>query len=653
MKKVLTVVTLLLTSIIAFSQYTHIEEDGMVCHHAKAYNQQGYVFQPHLQSSLINDYDVKFYFLTIHVENYTVDVEGVARIDAVVTATAMDTFALELYSDMTVDSARINGETVSISHIGDDLFLIPGEELSKGENVSAIVYYRGTPPSSGFFSGMSNAYNSTYDKNVTWSLSEPWIAKEWWPVKQDLQDKADSSWVFIITDENNLAGSQGVLTAVTPLHNNKLMFQWKSKYPIAYYLISVAVAEYEEYNIYAKPGEMGGDSVLIQNYIYQGSLNDYKTDIDHTAEMVELMSDLYGLYPFWEEKYGHCLTELPGGMEHQTMTTIGNFGFGLVAHELGHMWFGDNVTCATWSDIWINEGFATYSDYLTSEYILGYQDAQDWLEGTHDYVMTAPDGSVYIPPDQATTIGRIFHGRLSYRKGASIVHMIRFELQDDDVFYDVLQTFQQQFGDSVATGVDFQEVLEDVSGQDFDDFFEQWYFGEGFPKYSIVWNQADGNLNMNVTQTTSTNITTLFKMHMPYRLNFDDGSDTTILLYQTDNYNYFGIPIDKTISSIDVDPENWNLYELIDITFGIEETESPAYFTFGPNPVRDQVKIFLPNEDGGNYQIIVSDLTGREVLRQEQNGKEITLELSALRQGAYLIRVQNGEYLVSRKFVKM
>jgi len=653
MKKVLTVITLLLTSIIAFSQYTHIEEDGMVCHHAKSYSQQDYVFQPHLQSSLINDYDVKFYFLTIHVENNTVDVEGAARIDAVVTAVAMDTFALELYSDMTVDSARINGETVTISHIGDDLFLVPGEEISQGENVSAIVYYRGTPPASGFFSGMSNAYNSTYDKNVTWSLSEPWLAKEWWPVKQDLQDKADSSWVFIITDENNLAGSQGVLTAVIPLHNNKLMFQWKSKYPIAYYLISVAVAEYEEYNIYAKPGEMGGDSVLIQNYIYQGSLNNYKTDIDHTAEMVELMSDLYGLYPFWKEKYGHCLTELPGGMEHQTMTTIGNFGFGLVAHELGHMWFGDNVTCATWSDIWINEGFATYSDYLTSEYILGYQDAQDWLVGTHDYVMTAPDGSVYIPPDQATTIGRIFHGRLSYRKGASIVHMIRFELQDDDVFYDVLQTFQEQFGDSVATGVDFQGVLEDVSGEDFDDFFEQWYFGEGFPEYSIVWNQADGNLNMNVTQTTSTNITTLFKMHMPYRLNLDDGSDTTILLYQTNNYNHFSIPISKTISSIDVDPENWNLYELIDITFGIEETESPAYFTYGPNPVRDQVKIFLPNEDGGNYQIIVSDLMGREVFRQEQNGKEITLELSALRQGAYLISVQNGGYLLSRKFVKM
>jgi len=653
MKKVLITLTLFLTSIIVFSQYAHIDEEGTLCHHAKAFNQQDLIFQPMLQSALLDDYDVKFYFLTIHVENNTVDVEGAARIDAVVTAATLDTFALELHTDLTVDSASVNGETVAVNHTGDDLYLVLANELSHGENVSAIVYYHGTPPASGFFSGMSTSYNSQYDKNVTWSLSEPWLAKEWWPAKQDLQDKADSSWVFIITDENNLAGSNGLLTGVTPMPNNKLMFKWKSKYPIAYYLISVAVAEYEEYNIYAKPSQMGGDSLLIQNYIYQGSLSNYKAGIDNTIEMMELFSDLYILYPFWEEKYGHCLTELPGGMEHQTMTTIGNFGYGLVAHELGHMWFGDNVTCATWSDIWINEGFATYSDYLTTEFLLGYQQSQDWLIGKHIYVMSQPGGSVYIPPDQANTIGRIFNGRLSYNKGACIVHMIRHELQDDDVFFDVLHTFQDQYGDSVATGVDFKEVIEDVSGQDFNDFFEQWYFGEGFPMYSIVWNQSEGNLNMNITQTTSTNTITLFKMLMPYRLNFDDGSDTTILLYQTDNYDFFSVPVSKTIDSISVDPENWNLYELIDISIGIEESESPAYFTFGPNPVQDQIRIFLPNEDGNKYQVIVSDLAGREVFRQKRVGNEILLNLENIMKGIYLISIQNGQSISSKKFVKV
>ena len=231
--------------------------------------------------------------------------------------------------------------------------------------------------------------------------------------------------------------------------------------------------------------------------------------------------------------------------------------------------------------------------------------------------------------------------------------MIRFELQDDEVFFDVLHTFQEQYGDSVARGVDFQEVIEDVSGQDFSDFFEQWYFGEGFPKYSIVWNQSEGNLNMNITQTTSSNNTTLFKMLMPYRLNFDDGSDSTILLYQTDNYNFFSVPISQTIDSISVDPENWNLYELINISVGIEERESPAYFTFGPNPVQDQVRIFLPNENGNTYQVIINDMAGRELFRQKGAGNETLLNLENIMKGIYLISIQNGQYISSKKFVKM
>ena len=652
MKKVLTLSALLLAFFTAFSQYAHIE-DRMGCHHAKAYGHHDYVFQPDLRSTLFQDYDVKFYFLTIHVENNTVTLDGVTRIDAEVTAAVLDTFALELVPQLTVDSAMINGEMVSVERSGDELYLIPNETYPQGTSISAKIYYRGTPPSSGFFSGISTAYNSQYSANVTWTLSEPWLAKEWWPAKQDLQDKADSSWVFIITDENNLAGSQGILTAVTPMPNNKLQFEWKSKYPIAFYLISLAVAEYEEYNIYAKPAAMGGDSILVQNYIYQGSLSNYKSGIDNTPEMIELMSDLYGLYPFWEEKYGHCLTQLPGGMEHQTMTTIGNFSFGLVAHELGHMWFGDNVTCATWNDIWINEGFATYSDYLANEQILGYEEAQDWLESTHSYVMSQPGGSVYIPQGQATTIGRIFDGRLSYRKGASIIHMIRFELQDDDLFFEVLETFQDEYADSVATGVDFQAVLEDVSGQDFSDFFDQWYFGEGYPRYTIIWNQDEENVNMNITQTTSTSTTTLLRMLMPYRFNYDDGTDTTVLLYQTENYNFFSIPVDKTVNSIDVDPENWTLEQLIGIAVGIEETRSPAFFTFGPNPVQDQLRIFLPNDTGNSYRLIISDLSGREVYRLERTGEESLLNLQSLQKGMYLITLRSGDYAVSKRLVKI
>ncbi|MEZ5198242.1 MAG: hypothetical protein R2764_18190 [Bacteroidales bacterium] len=156
-----------------------------------------------------------------------------------------------------------------------------------------------------------------------------------------LTDKADSVRIHITTSSENKAGSIGILQAAVPLPNNKVRYEWKSNYPIAYYLISFAVAEYQDYSIYSKPDYLLGDSILIQNYIYDSPecLNYYKTGIDKSSLFLKLFSDLFAAYPFNKEKYGHCLAGLSGGMEHQTMTTIGRFDFSLVAHELGHMWF--------------------------------------------------------------------------------------------------------------------------------------------------------------------------------------------------------------------------------------------------------------------------------------------------------------------------
>jgi len=173
--------------------------------------------------------------------------------------------------------------------------------------------------------------------------------------------------MFLTCDDDCMAGSNGVLTNIVELPNNKKRFEWKSNYPINYYLLSYAVAEYQDYSIYAHPE--GSEPILIQNFVYDNSyyLSGNKEDIDHTIDLIEVFSDKFGFYPFVNEKYGHCLTTLGGGMEHKTITTLVSFGFGLVAHELGHMWFGDYVTCATWKDIWINEGFVSYTEYVAAE----------------------------------------------------------------------------------------------------------------------------------------------------------------------------------------------------------------------------------------------------------------------------------------------
>jgi aminopeptidase N len=654
MKKFIFSTLLIISGSLTFGQYNiPVDIDENYCHHIKAgidgiksYN------APVTVNSLMEKYDVTFYFLDLTVENNTVYLSGSVTIKAKSLVNSLDTIAFELYPGLTIDQITLDNIPHSFDR-DDYLVTVPLDApVGLGSYFSIKITYHGMPPTGGFFSGISTALNPEYQKDVTWTLSEPYAAKDWWPVKQDLGDKADSVWVFLTTSQTNKAGSEGLLTAVTPVAGGKLRYEWKSKHPIDYYLISFAVADYMEYNQYAHP-EGTEDSVLIQNFIYDdpACLSYYQEGIDRTADFIELYSNLFGIYPFIDEKYGHCLTELGGGMEHQTMTTLGGFSFSLVAHELGHMWFGDHVTCATWSDIWINEGFATYCDYLSHHFLsTPYYDSL-WLKLRHDNVKNQPGGSVYVPPDELGDIGRIFDGRLSYSKGALLLHMIRFELQDDDQFFDIMESYENEFGDSVATGADFRDWVELQSGKDFTDFFNQWYYGEGYPIFDIVWNQTDDNLNIYSTQTTSTNVTTLFKMTVPFHLIFNDGTDTTLLFYQDSNQDAFSLPVLKTIEQIEVDPEQWILHRLNSISVGIEEQLSPVYFSLGPNPAKEQINVFLAHQPEKTTELTISDLSGRMILTRILNSTNTTLDISTLPAGIYFVTMTDGSNKLNKKLI--
>ncbi|MEE4257066.1 MAG: M1 family aminopeptidase [Bacteroidales bacterium] len=654
MKKLTLLLVLVIITAVAFGQWNQPEDTHFGCNHAKGHHHKDTEAFFYFQDDQLWDYDVTFYFLDIEVNPNNVDIAGNVSIHAEVVSNTLDTLVLEYTDGMFVDSAFIDGVMVTPLHANNHIYMTTPATLNQGDDFVVQVYYHGTPPSGGFFSGVTNAYSSAWDKHVTWTLSEPYAARDWFPVKQVLPDKADSCWVFLTTGEEYMAGSQGLLTAVTPMPDNKLRYEWKSKYPIAYYLISFAVADYLEYNIYAHPEEMGGDSILIQNFLYDhpNIINQYGDDIDVTADFIELFSDLYVLYPFHEEKYGHCLTQLPGGMEHQTMTTIGGFNYDLVSHELGHMWFGDNVTCATWSDIWINEGFARYGEYLARQYLVSQASANSWMSQKHSNVLDDPDGSVYVPPEDLDDIGRIFSGRLTYDKGGSIIHMIRFELDNDSLFFAILDEFQQRFADSTATGDDFKMVVEDLSGTDFDDFFNQWYYGEGYPIYSIVWNQTPEGVNMNITQETSyPSVTPLFKMSMEYTIMTSEG-DTTIRVYHDSNFEQFTVPVEGQVIAIWVDPNNWVLNKVGSITVGVEETENPVFFTFGPNPATESVKLFMANTTD-EVNISILDIAGKTMKEVRESGETISLNTSDLPQGSYFIRINDGEATFTRRLVKM
>ncbi len=610
------------------------------------------------QNDNLNDYDVTFYWLDIEVTSSSIFVKGNSSITATVTAPVLDTFAFELIPEMTIDSFFFNNvKYTGAVHDGNNV-LYAVDTVQEGESVTAKVYYHGTPPSGGFFAGVTHKHNDSWNKDVTWTLSEPFAAKDWFPVKQDLEDKADSAWVFLTCSSNEMAGSEGVLTATVDLGNGKTRYEWKTSHAIDYYLISFAVADYMDYSIYAHPDSLYGDSVLIQNFIYNDDdcLNFWKNDIDESSPILETYSNLFSLYPFHDEKYGHCLTELGGGMEHQTMTTIGSFGFNLVAHEMGHMWFGDNVTCATWSDIWINEGFATYSNYLANEKIKGWASAQAFIKNAQNSAMSKTGGTIYIPEDQIHPGNewRIFNGRLSYDKGAAILHILRHEIQNDDVFFDCLQQFQHQYADSTATGEDFKNMVEEVTGKDWDWFFDQWYYGEGYPVFDLEWfyDETLKEFHLSSTETTSSS-TPKFIMLFDVKLYFEDGTDSIVRFNQDHLFNFFISPQDKKVVSVQIDPDNWTMEKVNSLVLDVKETEEdPAYFTLGPNPAADYLNVYFKDNSNTGQNISISDLSGRVLLQTKSTLSKTTIDLSPLAKGTYFVQVLDGNNKLVKRFVK-
>jgi aminopeptidase N len=598
--------------------------------------------------SSMDNYDVKFYWLDIEASDTTTFISGSVTILVEIAGSPSDELTFELVNDYIVDSVLEDGEKAEFIHQDDELTVSAGKNYTIGTLVSIQVFYSGSADAADANPGIYNKSSYQLGRNVTYTISEPYYSKKWFPCKQVITDKADSVYVFVTTESGLKAGSNGILTSTVALPGNKVRHEWKSRYPIAYYLISIAVADYYDYSFYM---DINGseDSLLIQNYIYNtpGFLEENRITIDKTEDLINLFSDKYGPYPFREEKYGHCIAPMGGGMEHQTMTTLGFFSFELVAHELAHQWFGDNVTCATWQDIWINEGFASYSEYIANEYLISPDKAKLWMYDAHEYVKIEPGGAIYIPASDIGNHRRIFDNRLSYKKGASIIHMIRHELQNDSLFFEVLREFQSFFSDSVATGLDFKMVLEEKTGRDFTDFFDQWYFGEGFPMLSVSWNYANDTLTINTFQTTSSAVTPLFNALVEYRISSALG-DTSVFIRQQSNYEQYKININRKVTDLKADPDRWLLMD-INVRDHVDQENR---YVITPNPVRSKLMIEFksPVEE---YRIYITDTSGRIIENFKSNSQYYLLDVNSLSKGLYFIMIKENGNFYSSKFIKI
>ncbi|MBI3520678.1 MAG: T9SS type A sorting domain-containing protein [Bacteroidetes bacterium] len=613
-----------------------------------------------------NKYDLKFYHLNLNVERTTLFISGNVKSLAKVVVPSLDTFAFVLHENHNVDSVYIDG--VKCNYVRQDSLVKAGAATAIPQNqlFEAIVYYQGTCTTAGG-AAIGNGYNManspSWGNQVTWSLSESIVAYHWFPCKQDLRDKIDSSWVYATTDSSNMVGSNGLLKNVVSIGSKK-RYEWKSSHPIDYYLISVSTAKYRPYNLYAHPMYLPGDSIFIQNFVYDNAINNtqwatQKAALNKIVPTIELESKLYGMYPFHDEKYGHCMAPLGGGMEHQTMTTLGFFDFEIDAHELGHQWWGDNVTCAAWKDIFINEGWASYTEYLCDQYLssISGNTAVNKMNTVHNSVMSQVGGSCYFTNADTMNANVIFDSRLTYDKGSAVIHSLRYEINNDSVFFPAIRAFQNTYRASTASVIDFKTFMENYSGLNFTQFFNQWYYGQGYPTFSVSWNQSNNVFYLKSSQAQSVpGSVPLFMTHVDYRISRTAKPDTIVRLFHGQTVENYTLALTGTVTSIGVDPNNWILNKVgtntHDVTLGGLELSSPETNVFvGPNPTSDALNIYLYNNDKASVEVF--DVTGKSVLAQNINA-HAEFDISKFANGIYTVTIKNksGDVIKSTKVVK-
>jgi len=328
-------------------------------------------------------------------------------------------------------------------------------------------------------------------------------------------------------------------------------FHWKTNYPIVTYLVSLAIHPYTVYSDWYTP-LAGGDPMEVAFYIFPDWVGGVEENYAKTVPMLEVFAEGFGEYPFVEEKYGMASFTWGGGMEHQTITSMGGWWEDVVSHEAGHQWFGDYITCDDFSHIWLNEGFATWCEAYWKEQTEGFSVYQDYMDGAA--YMGA--GTIIIEDPYTENI---FDGNLSYNKASWIPHMLRGMMGDED-FFAGLTLYQEQYGHDSATTEEFRDVMETVSGLELDQFFTQWIYGEYFPIYEYNWSVTrDGIVTLDVDQIQTN--TGLFTMPIRIRVNTDQGPQEFTVQNSLASESY-ELAVVGTVESVLLDPDKWILRQV-------------------------------------------------------------------------------------------
>jgi len=562
-----------------------------------------------------------------------------------------DSIGFDMKYFLLTDSVKYHGSNIRFTRKADIIYVHKPGGWKAGNTDSLTIYYQGNPA---LFGGTGYyVYDFHASGPSVHTLSQPYGAYYWWPCKQTLSDKIDSLDMVVSTHSDYKVAGNGLLVLDQKINDTTRIFHWKHRYPIPTYLVATAITNYEEFNQYARFHNRP-DSLLVQNYVFPQSKTELMRDAAPILPMLRLFDSLFGEYPFMKEKYGHAQFTWGGGMEHQTMSFMVNFSFDLMAHEVAHMWFGDKVTCGSWRDLWLNEGFATYLTALSYKYLKPRSEYLRIMREIRDNVTGVDDGSIF--PKDTVQVNRLFSGRLTYNKAAFVLHMLRVKV-GDGAFYKACRKYLNDTprAYAFATTQDLKTLMEQESGQNLDTFFMRWYIGEGFPYLNINWVQKGSSMQVNVKQRPSHPSVPFFRIPVPILFQGKNG-DTLITLYPEKLDQSFSFSLPFAADTALFDPE----VEVLAKTSlgGMNQDKTiKDWVVIKGNPVGgDKLELVTLNLKIEKMEIF--NINGQKCMETGSDflhipGKNAIFDIGRLAAGTYMVKINGNNQQTTLTFVKL
>ncbi|MBK6760752.1 MAG: M1 family metallopeptidase [Ignavibacteria bacterium] len=586
------------------------------------------------------------------------------RMTAVVRSRVNDLAQIDFDAvSLIIDSITSGGTSVVFTKNVRSISMTLPSPLQRGQDVELVIHYAITRDDRAiFFYSKSDAATENSPYASAYTISEPEDSRRWYPCNDQPDDKALFS-VQVRVPKGFTVVSNGVRTDSVLVGDTASIQTWKHDVPMPTYLFAVSASEYILYpQVYTRTDN---SSVPISNYHFDvdqdGPFYNATRALQNIPLMFEAFEERFGLYPF--QTYGH-VTVSPfqyGGMEHQTMSTINRRWLagdveGGYAHELAHHWFGDQVTCATWADIWLNEGGASWGEAVYQEHRSGFTGYMQVLwEKRARYMLTG----LNEPPVYNIPIGILFNEATTYNKSSWIYHMMRRNV-GDEVFFPAIRGYLAKYNIGSAQTYQLLDHMKEAAPNPlvaWDTFFDQWLVKAGHPVLEVIVSTTTRPTpfvyRVTIAQTQEhEGVPDAFVVPVHLRfIGFGEVLDTTVIVRERSVTMEFAVGFDA--DEVLVDPDNDILCVKGETLVGVDEqVQSDSWCgILGPHPITAGSPLRIYLDETSKASVEVRSITGSLVASASVSSGVSLLDTSSLAPGSYAVSIISGTRVYHRTVI--